>query len=585
MEKLQLAITALLLTATLQAQNLEWGFNVGSLSPNVGYDGWEGAQLTSTGNLMVYGSVDFEANFNPLGNPIYNQSYSDKKKIATYSPQGQLLQLLEHSGSMVIKDIKLDADDNMLILSNYQSSNVDIDFSSSAYYLQMIDSSANYCISKHAPNGSLIWAKPFYFPFVSNNLSIDKDAAGHIYLAGNFGFAQPNVGTVIDVDFDATVYNLTSLGLEDLFLAKYDANDGHLHWAFNIGVPPQCWTGNCHAEEVLMGGLSVDEAGNSYLVANFGDRLDIDPNPNTVVYFNEAINGATALLKYDTDGNLVWGQHIGHGTGNTDFKLAARANNGDIFLRHWFGGEIDLDPSANTVNVQPAAVQATNSIVVRYDRDGNYLWHHIEEDYSISMQVHTGNNGDYFIEFTNMGGTAPMVNVDFINNSQPCLIDATHSAVAKYDANNNFVSVWKSERSFLRKLLVDANENIYTVGYVDSAGCNFDWQGDSIANFTDYEFFDAFIAKYAPSSPVAIVESENTALAIFPNPSHNLVNIQLLEPSTIQLFNLNGQLLSTETVETATLHTISIANLPQAVYTVKVISQSGKIYSQKLVKY
>ena len=325
--KLVLLAAAFLCIGTNKAQNLEWGFNVG----NFDTDSWSGGELKSNGDLVVYGFI-YGGDLNPLGAPMQAQGGN---LINTYNSQGELVQSLPITADIRIKDLKLDADNNMLVLASYQASNVDIDFGTGTNYIQLVDSSnyRNCYIAKYAPNGDLIWAKPFNYPYMIslNMLRIATDAAGNAYLAGTFG---NGLNDNFDVDFDAAVYNIRTLGLQDLFLTKYDANDGHFLWGFNIGVPPQCWTGNCNAEEVYMEGLAVDADGNAYITAHFGDSLDIDPNPNNIVGFN-ALNVATALLKYNSNGNLVWGRHIGQNTAATTLKLSARANNGDLFLNYF----------------------------------------------------------------------------------------------------------------------------------------------------------------------------------------------------------------------------------------------------------
>ncbi len=586
--KIILLAAAIACAGTHKAQTFDWGFSLGTATS---YEMSSQLLRDADNNLVIMPNIYSQGiNLNPLGtNPSFLQNWGWITPMLTYNQQGELIgkkELIDFS----VGAMKIASDNSRYVWGNYNSSNVNISLGNSPYYVQMLDSTSqhpdNRFIAKYDAAGNVVWAKNFAFDiYMFNRFNIGIDAAGNFYLGGSFGEA---IGNIIDVDFDPTVYNLTCEGERDLFVAKYDANDGHLHWSFNIGVPPQCWTGNCAAYEVNMEGMIVDDAGNIYTAANFGDRLDIDPNPNNVVYLNEPLLSATALLKYDTDGNLVWGQHIGHGDGRADFRLVGRGDNGDLFMNFWYSQNADLDPSANVVGTPlTGCAGCYNTAVIRYDQNGNYLWNYNQPRYEIYMDVFPANNGEYFIHYwTNNLSADTTLNVDIINNAEPCRINNEHSALVRYDANNNFISVWRKNYQTIKGLIIDAQDNIFITGENSGAGCNYDWQGDSTINLPYYGQLDAYLAKFSASTTmVAVGESENTALAIFPNPSHNLVNIQLLEPSTIQFFNLNGQLLSTETVETATLHTISITDLPQAVYTVKIISQSGKIYSQKLVKY
>lgn len=72
----------------------------------------------------------------------------------------------------------------------------------------------------------------------------------------------------------------------------------------------------------------------------------------------------------------------------------------------------------------------------------------------------------------------------------------------------------------------------------------------------------------------------NTTIRLFPNPANDKLNIHSDTPiSKVEIVNIHGQL-----VKTANTKTVSISELPNGLYFVKVISSHGDIHISKLVK-
>ena len=83
-------------------------------------------------------------------------------------------------------------------------------------------------------------------------------------------------------------------------------------------------------------------------------------------------------------------------------------------------------------------------------------------------------------------------------------------------------------------------------------------------------------------SNVNVEEMEKENITVYPNPASNYLNVTLAgdEAATVQLFNLVGQQVYSETAVNSA--SINVANLKAGVYMLKV-SQNGKVYTSKVV--
>lgn len=103
------------------------------------------------------------------------------------------------------------------------------------------------------------WAKKFGNTAIDEGYSVVTDASGNVYVTGGFS------GTT-DFDPGAGTANLTSAGLADLFLAKYDANGNYL-WAIRIGD-----LGDDYGKDI-----ALDASGNIFLQVVFKIPLILIP--------------------------------------------------------------------------------------------------------------------------------------------------------------------------------------------------------------------------------------------------------------------------------------------------------------------
>jgi hypothetical protein len=93
---------------------------------------------------------------------------------------------------------------------------------------------------------------------------------------------------------------------------------------------------------------------------------------------------------------------------------------------------------------------------------------------------------------------------------------------------------------------------------------------------------DCYNRNYASS----IADQENERFTLYPNPASQSFAINFTEKQEslkqVRVFDMLGK--EVMSVENPSSNTVNIANLPAGMYVVRVLSQSGKGFSAKLVK-
>jgi len=195
-------------------------------------------------------------------------------------------------------------------------------------------------IAKTNATGALQWVKQAGGPNVDKALSIDADNAGNFIITG-FYYATAT--------FDAQ--SITSAGLQDAFVAKYDAS-GVLLWIRSIGG-----TGSDAGNSV-----TFDNAGNIIVTGEFSGVCSF--GPVTLTSQGGSIDVFTA--KYDNNGNLLWakkgsGKYTDRGT---DVSTDA---GGNIYVSGMFSDTVTFD----LVHDNP---MYNAMFVIKYSSSGAEQW-------------------------------------------------------------------------------------------------------------------------------------------------------------------------------------------------------------------
>ncbi|MBN8703175.1 MAG: T9SS type A sorting domain-containing protein [Bacteroidetes bacterium] len=243
-----------------------------------------------------------------------------------------------------------------------------------------------------------------------------------IYLAGLI-----NGTTAIDMDPSTNTNNITGLGSNEGFYAKYDgslasSNTSFYQWAFPIGGTANdvAYTAALASTHVYIGGnilsttvdmdpsgstanlgspsgttdcfigkystagaysnafaigatggsdagssIVVDGSGNVYAAGTFtGSNVDFDPSGSTS-YLSSNGNSDAYIVKYNSSGALVWAFSLG-GSGADNIKTI-KVSGTTVYIIGTINGTsaIDFDPSSNTNNITGAGND--DIFVAKYD--------------------------------------------------------------------------------------------------------------------------------------------------------------------------------------------------------------------------
>lgn len=353
--------------------------------------------------------------------------------------------------------------------------------------------------AKYDPSGNVAWVKGIGGTGVDAGFGIALDAGGNICIAGNFS------GTA---DFDAGpgVFQLTSHGSFDAFLAKYDA-DGNLLWAHHFG--------GTQFEEARC--VAVAESGDILLAGVFSGTADLDPGPGNTGF--EASGGNDMFFaRYSPAGDLLWAKQL-EGDGSERVMSMTMGQQGHIFLAGHFGGTIDFDPSG--VTQHQSAAGDSDLFFARYDGDGNLDWANSVGGFF--FEEVRGMAVDRFDNVYLTGRFAETLDFD----PGPGVSELDHAGIndaffAKYDASGALVwahSISSEDNDMGDAIAVDTLGRVYITGHFINTA-DFD-PGPAVHTLTGTGDFDIFLAQYDAAGHFLSVHQiggtqteESTALAV-----------------------------------------------------------------------
>ena len=330
----------------------------------------------------------------------------------------------------------------------------------------------------HAQN--LLWAKQQGGTGDDSCNSIAVDNTGNVYSTGAFS------GTA-DFDPGPGVFNLTSAGLDDIFISKLDTS-GNLVWAKRIGG----------VGSDLGFSIAITPTGEVVLTGWFSSTADFDPGA-AVVNITSAGDNDVFIAKFDTVGNYVWAKKIG--SNNTDRGTSIATNlAGEIFLTGYFYNTVDFDPGTGVVNI--ASAGSSDVFVLKLSSSGNYIWAKTmggtsnEAAYSIAINTF----GEVFTTGEFHGPEA----CDFDPGIGVYSLSATNNEadifILKLNASGNFVwakKIGMDGNDAGKDLVVDSSGNVCITGYIcyiNDTQIDFD-PGVAVYNVPTVGFYDTFVLK------------------------------------------------------------------------------------------
>lgn len=310
--------------------------------------------------------------------------------------------------NVFVKDVAIDGAGNVVVVGSFTAGDANLGGSALSWAGGTGD---DVFVAKYDSNGTHLWSQRFGDNQNESALAVALDGSGNIWISGQFRNS---------INFGGTNLSATDNQFPDVFLAKLDANGGHLFsTAYGIGAG-YTDVGNALATDssgnVIMAGVfqtsinfgggvlnaaggagdrdmfvvKLDENGGQVFARSFGDGAaqealgvavassgvialvgysqgDVDFGGGTLTHGGSGDRATLAVL--DQNGNHIFSR-LYQGDGDSRLVSTAFASNGDVVAAGTFRNSIDVE--GETVEAQGGN---DDLITFRYDGAGNIAYH------------------------------------------------------------------------------------------------------------------------------------------------------------------------------------------------------------------
>ncbi len=466
-----------------QNVKLDWAQSMG---PFFGGAGGKALVVDDSGNIYITGSftdtVDFDSSLISTYNLISNGGYDIF--ILKLDTLGNFIWAKSLGGVSddISEHMAFDDRGNIIITGGYRGI---VDFDPN-FGLSNLSSNGgtDAFILKLDPNGDFIWAKSMGGTSDDMGYSISSDYQGNVFTIGEYY-------STVDFDPGAGLSQLTSEGLEDVFVQKLKRN-GDFIWAKSIGG-----TGSERGTS-----LANDQIGNVYLTGYYIGTVDFNPNGGVYNLITDSIVGDLFILKLNGQGSFEWCKSTQSNGGNDHaygYPKLVLDSLENVCITGQFRGLVDFDPSHGISNLH-SGNGFDDVFVLKLDNSGDFIWvkHLSTTNHSVSQIDSYGIIADQSSNLYVTGSFSGTVDVD--PSSSIHIINGNYSFekfIVKLDSLGSFIWGKRTQAGMQcsgRSIATDQNGNIYTTGAFQGQ-CDFD-PSDSIFNLNSGLYtVDLFIDK------------------------------------------------------------------------------------------
>jgi hypothetical protein len=304
------------------------------------------------------------------------------------------------------------------------------------------------------------WAKQIGGTEIESSHSSTLDQFGNVYHTGVFQ------GTV-DFDPGPNTYNLTSIGITNVFVVKLDSK-GELVWAQQFA----------DMKDNQYISIAVDQLQNVYIACTFRDSLNFSLSRDSVYLVAPKNLPMLFIAKLNASGNLSWIKQL-TGKGMSYTQSIQIDAGGNIHLAGFFRETVDFDPGPGTYNltsVIDSSAWNTNVYILKLDSSGSFIWARmlggtanligLEVKVDVSGNVLTSGFFSGTADFNPGAGTYNLTSAD------------RDGFITKLDPSGNFI--WakqfggKSSAVYIYNMALDGLGNVYTSGELLTGEADFD---------------------------------------------------------------------------------------------------------------
>jgi hypothetical protein len=292
----------------------------------------ESINCDGAGNIISTGYFPGTVDFNPgpgvnnLSSVGMNDGY-----ISKLDPAGNFIwaKNIGGTGQDIASNISIDYSNNLYINGVFYST-VDFDPGPGTFNLTPFGSGDIYILKLNS-TGNFEWAKKMGGTGLDEVFGLALDTSGSVYSTGNF------IGTA-DFDPGPGVQNLSSAGMEDIYISKLDSL-GNFVWCKKMGGPSTEEGEN----------IAVDQDGTIYVTGYFNGTADFDPGLGTYNLSSMGIDDIFVTI-LNPSGNLLSAMSAGSPTGDLGACISLDTS-GSFFLAARYSATIDVDFGPGIYNV------------------------------------------------------------------------------------------------------------------------------------------------------------------------------------------------------------------------------------------
>lgn len=523
MTKNLLLLAGIFIAAQATSQNLEWARAWGGTSDDHG----KGIDVDSSGNVYSIGDFTDTVDFDP-GPAVFTMSSTSGSAafVSKFDAAGNFLWAVQlgAGSNCYAYAIDVDAAGTVYVTGCFTGAG-DFDPGAGTNLLTSVQVSDIF-VCKLNTSGALIWVAQLGGSDYQEGHGIVVDANGAVYTSGWFA------GTV-DFDPGAGTTLLSAGGPPNAYVSKLDAS-GNFAWASQFYA-----NANVEAYDI-----ALDASGNVYTAGRFIGVADFDPG---AAAFSMTPTGLQDVFisKLDNAGNFVWAKQIsGPNTNSWCWTLTVDIS-GNVLLAGVFGASTDFDPGPGVYTVPSQA--GGDIFVVKLTAAGNLIWAKnfaggsLNEAYGIATDA----AGAIYVAGAYRGTTDfdPGVGV---YNITAGTASATDLFVCKLDSAGGFgwaFSTGDQAQDDASCIATDAAYNVYITGtFRFSIDAD---PGSGVTMLLGNGFFrDPYIIKLNQLSTGTAEPNSLTKVTAYPNPTSDVLNIQLHDAENIQaieIINSTGQ--------------------------------------------
>lgn len=318
--------------------NALWAKNAGGTDDDRGNN----VTLDASGNVYVTGYFKSSTCF--FGSTTLSNAGALDVFVTKYDAGGNVIWAVRAGGTNDDggTDVATDAGGAVYVTGGFRSALI-------AFGGDTLTNGGSYDIfvTKYDSSGNALWARRAGGTGYDLSSGITTSAVGEIYVTGCF----KNTAVFGSL-------NLTSAGIEDVFVAKYDMG-GNALWAKGFGG----------ADYDYGRGISIDGGGNVSVTGEFASTSITFGS--TVLSNPGAPYSDIFVVNLDANGNVVWAKGAGGSSWDKGYGISSDAI-GNVYITGFFGSST-VAFGSNILNNNNNG-DTLDIFVVKYDNSGSVTW-------------------------------------------------------------------------------------------------------------------------------------------------------------------------------------------------------------------